>query len=113
MVTIRFIIGIAALIFFITFGLQNMEPSVTLRYYFGYSFGPLPLFFALLSAAAVGIVVAMVFSVYEQLRLRAIIRRQKKEVASLKKEIGEYQQLLPERLIEKNLSPAEAGPQRG
>jgi len=113
MVTVRFIIGLMALIFFITFGLLNMEPSVTLRYYFGYTFGPLPLFFALLCAAAVGIVVAMVFSVFEQLRLRSIIRGLKREVVSLKLEIDDYRQSHPEHVIEKNLSGPDGGKGRG
>jgi uncharacterized integral membrane protein len=105
MVTLRFIIGLLVLVFLVTFALQNMEPSVTFHYYFGYKYGPMPFFFALLSSAVVGIIIAMLFSIFEQFRLRAIIRRQKKQLASLKKEVQEYQELLPEHLIEKNLDP--------
>jgi len=104
MVTLRFIAGLAVLIFLVTFALENMEPAVTLRYYFGYQWGPYPLFLALLGAAVAGIIIAMVFSVFEQFRLRAIIRRQKRQLAALKNEVREYQQLIPEHLIDKSLA---------
>ncbi|MBI3793632.1 MAG: LapA family protein [Nitrospinae bacterium] len=104
MVTLRFILGLAVLIFLVTFALLNMEPSVTLRYFFGYAFGPVPLFFALLSAGALGMMTAMVFSIFEQFRLRAVIRKQKRQVAALKRELQEYHDLMPENQIEKTLS---------
>lgn len=104
MVTLRFILGLVLLIFLVTFAMENMEPAVTLHYYFGYQLGPYPLFLALLTAAVAGMIIAMVFSVVEQFRLRAIIRRQKRQLAALKKEMQEYQQLLPEQFIEKTFS---------
>jgi uncharacterized integral membrane protein len=110
LVTFRFIIGLVVLVFLVTFALQNMEPQVTFHYYFGYQYGPMPFFFALLSAAVAGIIVAMLFSIFEQFRLRAIIRRQKKQMAALKKEVQEYQELMPEHLIEKNLGPSVGNP---
>lgn len=103
--TLRFLVGLAMLVFIVTFALQNMEPQVTLHYYFGAKYGPMPFFYALLTAAVVAAMVAMVFSVFEQFRLRAIIRRQKKQLALLKQEVREYQELLPEQSIEKHLAP--------
>ncbi len=110
--TFRFLVGLALLVLLVTFALQNMEPQVAFHYYFGVNYGPMPFFYALLTAAAVGMVVAMIFCTLEQFRLRAIIRRQKKQLASLKKEVLEYQELLPEHLIEKNIVPP-AGEKNG
>ncbi len=103
MTAIRFLLGMAILIFLITLGLRNMEPQVTIQYYFGYHAGPMPLFFALLTAAAAGILLTMLFAVYEQLRLHGVIRRQRKQIAALEKDISELKQLMPEQLIEQSL----------
>jgi uncharacterized integral membrane protein len=103
MVTFRFIIGLAVLVLLVTFALQNLEPSVTFQY-FGFKYGPIPFFFALLASAVAGMMIAMIFSIFEQFRLRAIIRRQQRQATSMKKEIHEYELLMPEQLIEKNLA---------
>ncbi len=111
MTAIRFMLGLAVLIFLITLGLRNMEPQVTIQYYFGYKLGPMPLFFALLTAAAAGILLTMLFAVYEQLRLHAVVRAQRKQLAALERDIAEFKQLVPERLIEQNLKKPAAGEQ--
>lgn len=105
-------VGLALLVLLVTFALQNMEPQVAFHYYFGVNYGPMPFFYALLTAAATGMAVAMIFCTLEQFRLRAIIRRQKKQLAFLKKEVLEYQELLPEHLIEKSIVPP-AGEENG
>lgn len=109
MTAIRFMLGLAILIFIITLGLRNMEPQVTIQYYFGYSLGPMPFFFALITAAASGILLTMFFAVYEQLRLHGVIRRQRKQLAALERDMAEFKQLMPERLIEQNLKNPPAG----
>lgn len=112
MTAIRFLLGLAILIFLVTLGLRNMEPQVTIQYYFGYSMGPMPFFFALLTAAAAGVLLTMFFAVYEQLRLHGIIRRQRKQLVALDRDIAEFKQLMPEKLIDQNLKdppPGEEG----
>ena len=109
MTAIRFMLGLVILIFIVTLGLRNMEPQVTIQYYFGYSMGPMPFFFALLTAAAAGVLLTMFFAVYEQLRLHGIIRRQRKQLVALDRDIAEFKQLLPEKLIDQNLKEPPAG----
>lgn len=103
MTTVKFIIGLFVLIFLVTLGLQNMEPQVTVRYFFGYSLGPLPLFFALLSAAVAGVLLTMLFSIAEQIRLHSAIRKNRRRIAGLEAELAEYKQALPEKVIEREL----------
>ncbi len=109
MTAIRFMLGLAMLMFLVTLGLRNMDPQVTIQYYFGYHLGPMPFFFALLTAAAAGILFTMLFAVYEQLRLHGVIRGQRKQLAALERDIAEFKQLMPERLIEQNLKKPSAG----
>lgn len=103
MTAIRFMFGLAILIFLITVGLRNMEPQVTIHYYYGYHIGPMPFFFALLTAAAAGVLLTMFFAVFEQLRLHGVIRGQRKQLAALDRDLAEFKQLMPERLIDQNL----------
>lgn len=106
MTTVKFIIGLLVLIFLITLGFKNMEPAVTVQYFFGYSFGPTPLFFALLSAAVAGIFLTMLFAIFEQLRLHSAIRKNKRRIAELEAELTAYRQALPEKVIERELGGA-------
>ena len=100
----RFMLGLALLMFLLTLGLRNMQPQVTINYYFGYAAGPMPFFFALLIAAAAGVLFTMLFAVYEQFRLHGVIRRQRKQIAALERDLAEVKQLMPEQLIEQNLN---------
>jgi len=102
MFAVRFILGLVILVFLVTFAVKNMEPQITIRYYFGYSLGPMPFFFALLAAAVLGMVVSAIFSVAEQIRLHAAIRRKKKRIETLEKELLEFRQLPPEPLLEQD-----------
>jgi hypothetical protein len=79
-----------------------MEPQVTISYYFGYELGPIPFFFALLAAAVLGMVVAAGYSMVEQIRLSSALRRQRRRIQSLEKELWEYQQRPPEPLKERD-----------
>lgn len=108
----RFMLGLALLIFLVTLGLRNMEPQVTIHYYFGYAVGPMPFFFALLTAAASGVLFTMLFAVYEQFRLHGVIRWQRKQIAALERDIAEVKQLMPEQLIEQNLKIPLAGKEK-
>ena len=108
MAALKFLLGLVILVFLVTFALQNMEPQVTINYYFDYSIGPLPLFFALLAAAVLGMVVSAAYSMVEQVRLSSALRRQKKQIQSLEKELFQYQQRPPEPLKEHD--PDETAP---
>lgn len=108
MTALRFMFGLAILMFLITVGLCNMEPQVTIHYYFGYNLGPMPFFFALLTAAAAGVLFTMFFSVFEQLRLHGVIRGQRKQLAALDRDLAEFKQLMPEQLIDQNLKKPSA-----
>lgn len=100
MAAVRFLLGLVVLVFLVTFALQNMTPQVTISYYFGYSVGPVPFFFALLAAAVLGMVVAAAYSMVEQVRLSSALRRQKKQIQALENELVQYQQRPPEPLKE-------------
>lgn len=108
MTAIRFMIGLAILMFLVTVGLRNMEPQVAIHYYFGYNLGPMPFFFALVTAAAAGVLLTMFFAVIEQLRLHGVIRGQRKQLAALERDLAEVKQLMPEHLIEQNLKKPSA-----
>lgn len=108
MAAVKFLLGLVILVFMVTFAIQNMEPQVTISYYFGYSIGPVPFFFALLAAAVLGMIVAAAYSVVEQVKLSSALRRQKKQIQSLEKELFEYHQRPPEPL--KEIDPDETAP---
>ena len=100
MAAVKFLLGLLILVFMVTFAIQNMEPQVTISYYFGYSIGPVPFFFALLAAAVLGMIIAAAYSAVEQVKLSSALRRQKKQIQSLEKELVQYQQRPPEPLTE-------------
>ncbi|GMT42236.1 MAG: hypothetical protein IEMM0002_0647 [bacterium] len=100
MVAVRFILGFVILIFMVTFAVKNMEPEVTIRYYFDYSFGPIPFFFSLLAATVLGMVITAVFSIAEYIRFHTAIRRQRKHINSLEKDLLEFRRQPPEPLAE-------------
>ena len=108
MAALRFLLGLVVLVFLVTFAIQNMEPQVTISYYFDYSIGPVPFFFALLAAAVLGMVIAAAYSMVEQVKLSSALRRQKKQIQSLEKELFQYQQRPPEPLKEHD--PDETAP---
>lgn len=102
MFAVRFILGLVILLFLVTFAVKNMEPQITIQYYFGYNFGPMPFFFTLLAAGVLGMVVSAVFSVAEQIRLHTTIRRKRKRIEALEKELLEFKQKPPEPLLERD-----------
>lgn len=105
MVALKFLLGLIVLIFLVTFAVKNMEPQVTIDYYFGYSFGPVPFFFALLGSAVLGAIIAMFFALVEQLKLRSVVRRQNRQLASMEKEMMEFKQITPEPVPEPEPQP--------
>ncbi len=112
MLGLRFIFGLALLIFLVTLGLKNMEPQVTIQYWFGYAAGPMPFFFALLCAAVAGILFTLLFAVFEQLRLHSVIRKQRRQIAALEGDLAACRQAFPEKLIDENLNRPAGGEPR-
>ncbi len=111
MVAVKFLVGLVALVFLVTFAVKNMEPQVTVDYYFGYSFGPLPFFFALLAAAVLGALITMLYSVVEYVKLTTTIRKQNRHIAGLEQEMMGYKQLPPEPPEESKIQEEPAEPE--
>ena len=86
MVALKFLIGLVVLIFLVTLAVKNME-EVTLYYYFGYQFGPLPLFFALLGSFLLGSAIIWLIACLEQVKYRITIRKLNRQVRDLEEEI--------------------------
>lgn len=86
MVALKFLIGLVVLIFLVTLAVKNME-EVTLYYYFGYQFGPLPLFFALLGSFLLGSGIIWLVACLEQMKYRISIRKLNRRVRDLEEEI--------------------------
>ncbi len=113
MVAVKFLVGLVVLVFLVTFAVKNMEPQVTVDYYFGYSFGPLPFFFALLAAAVLGALITMIYSVVEYVKLTTTIRKQNRHIATLEQEMIGYKQLSPELPEEPQIREEIAEPEGG
>jgi uncharacterized integral membrane protein len=76
------VVGMAVLIF----ALENMEP-VTLHYLFSWQTRPIPLFFVIIAAVGVGLVIAGLFGLSAYLRERRIVRLQRRQLAELEAEL--------------------------
>lgn len=100
MIALKFLAGLLLLIVLVIFSLQNMEPQVEIRYYFGKSLGPMPFSFAILAAAVVGSVVAALVTLIEQIKLRNEIRKQARRIRQQEEELLEYRRQPPEPLAE-------------
>lgn len=83
---IRALLLIALLFLAITFGTQNAE-SVTLRYYFGLTSAPVPLYLVIYVAIILGIIAGMAIDVYSLIALKTRVKKLTKANASLREEL--------------------------
>ena len=86
---LKFLLGLVALIFLVTFAVKNME-EVTLYYYFEYQLPPLPLFLVLLASFFFGAGTIWVIATFEQMRLRRTIRKQTRQIKDYEQEIQNF-----------------------
>ena len=70
----------------VTFGTQNSEP-VVLRYYFGLTSIPLPLYLVIYAAIILGIIAGMAMSLYYRVTLKRGLKKLEKANASLREEL--------------------------
>lgn len=100
MVALKFLISLFILIVLVVFALMNMEPSVTIKFYEEIKIGPIPLSFALLSAAAIGSIITALITLVEQVRLRYHLRKAGTRVTELEQELLEFRKQPPEPILE-------------
>jgi len=104
LVALKFLVGLLVLIVLVVFALQNLQPDVVIEYYFDKKIGPMPFSFALLGAAVLGSIIAALVTLCEQIKLRSVIRRQRKQIVRMEAELLEFKRRPPEPLPEKVIS---------
>lgn len=82
--TLLFILGI-------TFSMENAEPLI-LHYYFGLETPPIPLFLLALFAVLLGVLLAGMVFIMDQLALKKTLRGKEREIASLERELKQYRE---------------------
>lgn len=82
--TLLFILGI-------TFSMENAEPLI-LHYYFGLETPPIPLFLLALFAVLLGVLIAGMGFIMDQLALKKALRGKEREIASLERELKQYRE---------------------
>jgi len=102
LIALKFLAGLTVLIALVIFSLKNIDPQVSIIYYFGKSLGPMPFSFALLGSAVLGSVVAALFTLVEQIKLRGQIKKQNTKISMLEDELLELQSRPPEPLPEES-----------
>ncbi len=103
MVALKFLVGLLVLIVLVVFALQNLQPDVVIEYYFDKKIGPMPFSFALLGAAVLGSIIAALVTLCEQIKLRSVIRRQRKQIVRMEAELLEFKRIPPEPLPDKTI----------
>jgi len=100
LVALKFLFSLFILIVLVVFALMNMEPEVTIKFYEETKIGPIPLSFALLSAAAIGSIITALITLVEQVRLRYHLRKAETRETELEQELLEFRKQPPEPIIE-------------
>lgn len=83
---IKALLLVALLFLAITFGTQNAE-SVTLRYHFGLTSAPAPLYLVIYIAIILGIIAGMAIDAYSLIALKRKVKKLEKANASLREEL--------------------------
>ncbi len=86
MIILRLLIGLIIIFLLVAFALRNMTP-VHLDFYF-YKTPDVPLFVMLYLTLLVGVAVAWIMVISEQLRLRMEIRKRDKKIKELEKMVS-------------------------
>jgi uncharacterized integral membrane protein len=88
MAYVKSIILIIILLFLITFGVKNNQPTL-LSYYFNISAGTIPLYGIVYISIVIGIVIGMIVGVSSRLALRRKVRHLQRENRALREKAGE------------------------
>ena len=88
MAYVKSIILIIILLFLITFGVKNNQPTL-LSYYFNISAGAIPLYSIVYLSIVIGIVIGMIVGVSSRLALRKKVRHLQQENRVLREKAGE------------------------
>ncbi|MFQ5691717.1 MAG: lipopolysaccharide assembly LapA domain-containing protein [Nitrospinota bacterium] len=87
--SMRFILLLAIVVLFVSFGVKNMTP-VNVQYYF--SSGDYPLFYLLLGAFVFGALMSWLFGILEKVRLQWRLRREKSRLRKLEGRVQEMEE---------------------
>ncbi|MDH5542478.1 MAG: LapA family protein [Nitrospinota bacterium] len=96
MVALKFLFALAILIVLVLFALQNMEPSVIIKYYLDKTIGPMPFSFAVLGAAAIGSIITALVTLVEQIKLRHTIKKLSRRIKQQDEELLNFKKIPPE-----------------
>ena len=101
--TFKFIFGLIILIVLASFAVKNSDPIV-LKYYYGYSTPPVPLYVVLLAAVVVGAIFAALFAIGERFYFRHEIRKRDRVIRDMETELVSLRNLP----LNEPLPPAES-----
>ena len=85
--TLLFILGI-------TFSMENTG-WIVLRYYFGLETPPVPIFLLVLFSILLGVFLAGVGFILDELSLKRALRERERQIASLESELKPYREQIP------------------
>ncbi|MER3422706.1 MAG: hypothetical protein C4293_05240 [Nitrospiraceae bacterium] len=90
---IRLILVAILLLLSLSFFLQNQEQEVTLRYFFGLQSASTPIYKPILSAFAIGLLVAAILLLPAWVRLRIDLRRKTKALQEMEADLERVRKL--------------------
>ena len=91
MAYVKSIILIIVLLFLITFGVKNNQPTL-LNYYFSITTGTIPLYGIVYISIIIGIIIGMIVGISSRFTLRGKVRRLERETRALKGKVEEKEE---------------------
>jgi len=88
MAYVKSIILIIVLLFLITFGVKNNQPTL-LNYYFSITAGTIPLYSIVYISIIIGIIIGMIVGVSNRISLRKKVKRVQRENRELRENVEE------------------------
>jgi uncharacterized integral membrane protein len=93
---IRLLILLLVVILYFTFVLYNMEEKITLKYVFGLSTQPLPVYLLVLGSLTTGMLLASLLVIPGWVRMRMEMRRQRKTIEQMEQELSRLASIAPD-----------------